>query len=268
MAGLEAAFNAAQQVQRDRESAQANIFGDLLGEGGGNGGVSEPPLPAVERWSERERLAREKEVLGFFISGHPLDAFRDELSLFDGCNSANLRAFRDQKIELACVVTEAARQISKKDGSEWGRITVEDFYGTATVLAFGESWQRCKDVLQPDAPVLIRGQVSGRERDEESPPVFLDGAAPLTQVRTSGEIGVQIELSSHGPDALALQRAKQAIAAHPGPAPLVVVWTNGGGAAADAPRLKSRSLRVLPDDALLRELREALGEERVRLVRA
>jgi hypothetical protein len=63
------------------------------------------------------------------------------------------------------------------DGSEWGKITVEDFHGTATVLAFGEAWQKKhREVLKQDAPVLIRGAVSGRERDEEDPPLFLDGA--------------------------------------------------------------------------------------------
>jgi DNA polymerase III subunit alpha len=67
-------------------------------------------------------------------------------------NTANLKDFRDQKVELACVVTEAARQISKRDGSEWGRLTVEDFYGTATVLAFGETWARWKDTSSRTPP--------------------------------------------------------------------------------------------------------------------
>ena len=267
LAGLDAAFNSAQAVQKERDSAQDSLFGDLLG--GGDGGValvSAPPLPKVEKWTETERLAREKEILGFFISGHPLNRYREDMALFEGrTNTVTLKSQRDQKIELACVVTEAARQVSKKDGSEWGRITVEDFHGTATVLAFGESWAKYKDVLKQDAPVVIRGAVSSRERDEEDPPVFLDGATPLSAVRESGEVGVVIELGSAGPATDAIEEAKRLLAEHAGPGPLIVSWKNGGDG--EAARLRSRSLKVAPRDELLSALRAALGDDRVRLHR-
>lgn len=270
MAGLEAAFAAAQTAQRERESSQENMFDTLLGGAEGSTTlIKAPALPEVDPWTEGERLAREKEILGFFISGHPLDKFREDVALFEGrANTATLRERRDEKVELACVVTEAARQISKRDGSEWGRITVEDFHGTATLLAFGDAWANFKDALQQDAPVLIRGMVSGRERDEEEPPIFLDSALPLRDLRVSGEVGVCVELGSDGTDPALLQRARQCLADHPGAAPLLVVWRNGGGEEPNnAPRLRSRSLRVAPGETLLAELRSVLGEERVKLTR-
>src|SRR5690606_23714298 len=155
--------------------------------------------PNVQPWPESERLQREKEILGFFISGHPLDRYREELGLFDRVHTANLKEFRDQKVELPCVVTEVSRQISKRDGAEWGRITVEDYHGPATVLAFGESWERNKESLQKDTPVLLRGSVSGRERDEEDPPIFLDGVTSLASIRESGTVSLCIDLG-HGSD--------------------------------------------------------------------
>jgi DNA polymerase III subunit alpha len=284
LAGLEQAFAVAQDAQRERDSSQENLFDSLLGgDGSAPALIQAPTLPDVEKWPEGDRLAREKEILGFFISGHPLDKHRDEVALFDRVNTANLKEFRDQKIELACVVTEIARQISKRDGSEWGRITVEDFYGTATVLAFGENWAKWKEMLQQDAPVLIRGAVSGRERDEEDPPIFLDGVAPLAQLRENGEVGVCVELDARHVDAELLRRAKQVLLQHPGPAPFEMLWTHapapagngdGNGASANgsrsngAPaRFRSRSLRVAPREELLAALREVLGEERVKLTK-
>lgn len=269
---VEESFLAAQAVQRERESAQDSLFGDSRE----SGIITAPELPRVERWTEGERLKREKEILGFFISGHPLDKFRDDLALFAAVNTGNLKEHRDQKVELACVITAAARQISKRDGSEWGRITVEDFHGTATVLAFGESWLRYKDALVQDRPLLIRGGVSGRERDEEDPPIFLDSAVPLAELRASGEVGIQVALSSAGPAAEQLAAAKRHLEAFPGEGPLVVLWHNGSdpesaaprNGSGDVPRLRSRSLRVAPRDELLRALRDVLGEERVKLVRA
>jgi DNA polymerase-3 subunit alpha len=264
LAGLDAAFNAAQAVQKERDSAQDSLFGEF-GDGDGGGLVQAPALPRVEKWSESERLTREKEILGFFISGHPLNRFREDVALFEGrTTTVKLKEQKDQKVELACVVTEAARQVSKKDGSEWGRITVEDFHGTATVLAFGDAWARYKDVLRQDAAVVVRGAVSGRERDEEDPPMFLDSALPLEKVREGGEVGLAIELGSSGPDPAAVQEAKALLAAHPGEGPVMVLWKNGGS---EAQRLRSRTLKVAPGDELLLALRERLGDDRVRLHR-
>lgn len=270
LAGLDMAFSTAQVMHRERDSAQDNFFDALLGDGGGGTAtlVQAPALPKVEKWTDTERLAREKEILGFFISGHPLNRFRDMVALYERVNTSTLKGHRDGKVELACVVTEAARQISKRDASEWGRITVEDFHGTATVLAFGDSWQKFKDVLQQDAPVLVRGAVSNRERDEEDPPMFLDSAVRLEDLRETGDVGVCVELSSQGASADLLRQAKEVLARHQGPGPFFVLWKNGGGVSDDdAPRLKSRTLRVSPREELLEELREMLGEERVRLVR-
>jgi DNA polymerase-3 subunit alpha len=267
LAGLDAAFANAQMIQKERESAQDSFFDMLLG-GGDTGAatlVQAPPLPKVEKWTETERLAREKEILGFFISGHPLNRYREDVALYEArTNTSLLKNQKDARVELACVVTESARQISKKDGSEWGRITVEDFHGTATVLAFGDSWAKYKDVLKQDAPVLIRGAVSNRERDEEEPPLFLDSAVALSEIRNGGDVGVMIEIGSDGPAPDALAAAKEILAQHEGPGQVVVVWRNGG---TEATRLKSRSVKVAPRDELLMALRDALGAERVSLHR-
>jgi DNA polymerase-3 subunit alpha len=132
------------------------------------------------------------------------------------------------------------------------------------VLAFGETWAKFRDVLKQDAPVLVRGAVSGRERDEEDPPLFLDSAVALEEVRAAADVGVAIELGSAGPEPAALERAKALLAEHAGEGPLLVTWTNGG---AEQTRLRSKSLKVAPRDELLAALREVLGDERVRLHR-
>jgi DNA polymerase-3 subunit alpha len=269
LAALDSTFPAAQDVQRERDSSQGGLF-DTVGAPGASPIIQEPPLPDVPSWSEGDRLKREKEILGFFISGHPLDKFREEIALFDRVNTQNLKAYRDQKVELACVVTEANRQVSKRDGSEWGRVTVEDFYGTATVLAFGEVWAQFRDLMQKDTPVLLHGGVSGRERDEEDPPIFLDRVVPLATLREGGDVGICIEISATGVDPDRLGRAKAALTQHPGSAPLFVVWrpervekqANG-----DAPRLRSRTLHVTPREELLHQLRESFGDDAVKLVR-
>ncbi|MEX2531764.1 MAG: DNA polymerase III subunit alpha [Gemmatimonadota bacterium] len=262
LAGLDTAYSEVQARKAEKEAGQASLFG------GGDAGLERqnPSLPNVPEWSEPDRLAREKEALGFFISGHPLDRFREVVRAFGPVNSQNLKGQLGEAVELPCVVTKVQKQISRKDNSEWGKLTVEDFWGTATVLAFKETWEQNRDILTQDAVVLVRGKVSGRERDEEDPPVFLDGAEPLEALPASGRLAVRIELlPEKDVPGEAFRKAKELAAARPGPAPLEVTLGVGNGAA--APRLRSRSLRLEPDRETLEELQKLFGKANVRLVK-
>jgi DNA polymerase-3 subunit alpha len=113
--------------------------------------------------------------------------------------------------------------------------------------------------------VLIRGSVSGRDRDEDAPPIFLDSVVSLAHLRANGSLAVELSLPSDAaPDVVT--RAAQAFRDHPGQAPLYVNVTNGGNGG--PVRLRSRTVHVAPTQALLHELRELLGSDRVRLVRS
>jgi DNA polymerase-3 subunit alpha len=263
-AGLETVVREAQLRQEERSSGQASLF-DLGGADAGLPERPEPQLPDVAPWPESERLAREKEVLGFFISGHPLDRYRDEVRAFGQVTTTALQEYRDQKVELACVVTAVSRQISKRNGAAWGRLTVEDYHGTATVLAFGDVWEEHRERLVQDAPVLLRGSVSGRDRDEDDPPIFLDDVIALEELRGSGLFAVELMLGPEA-DPEVLERATSALQESPGDSPLLVRWRNGGGRKG-AVRMRSRTLRVRPDEALMGTLRDLFGRDGIRLVR-
>ena len=261
MGGLDAAYGEAMARLQETEIGQQSLFGEAMG-------VERPTpeLPTVPEWRDRDRLAREKEALGFFISGHPLDRYRELVRVFDQLDAGALKERMGASVETACVVTAVARQVSRRDGSEWGKVTVEGFHGTATVLAFKDVWQSYRDTLQTDAVVLLRGKVSDRERDEEDPPVFLDAAEPLKQVSDSGRIAVRIRMKADsGLDAGAFRRARAAIEASSGSAPIEVVVSEPNGA--PAPRLRSRSLKVKPDRETIRALEGVFGKGRVELAR-
>jgi DNA polymerase-3 subunit alpha len=259
LAGLDTAYSEVQARLTEIEAGQASLFGDAS--------ViprNAPPLPNVPEWSEPERLAREKEALGFFISGHPLDRYREYVRAYEPVKSDTLVERPGSLVALPCVVTSVARQISRRDSSEWGKVTVEDFHGTASVLAFGDAWQKYKEVLTQDAVVEIVGRVSGRERDEEDPPIFLDSARPLEDVTPELAVQIELELGSEvGGEAFAA--AKKLLAEHPGPSP---VWIQIGADNGNrAPRLRSRTLRVEPSLDTLGALQKLFGRGNVKLVR-
>lgn len=261
LAGLDSAYAEVQAREAEAAAGQASLFdgGDSPAE------RPQPELPTVPEWSEPDRLAREKEALGFFISGHPLDRFRDAVRAYGPAHSGILREHRGAEVQFGCVVTKVARQLRRRDNAEWGKITVEDFFGTATVLAFGDTWQANKERIVPDAVLLLRGKVSDREGDEETPPIFLDGVERLEDIRTEGRLSIVVDVEpGRVPPNERFAAARALVQQSPGRAPLELHWSDSGG---DGFRLRSRTLRVNPTDETLSELRTLFGAGRIRMVR-
>jgi DNA polymerase III subunit alpha len=260
VAALDHAFSEAQVRQAERDAGQHGLFGELTP-------VPRPPspVPEIAPWSEHERLTREKAVLGFFISGHPLAKYRTEVELFGTRTTATLGTWGAQKVRVAAVVTLVKRQISKKSGAEYARITLEDFHGTAEAIVFPEAWAKLNDVIHPDSALLLTGSHSARDRDEQQAPFIVEQARPLDGLRVSGAVAVTLSWSPDRPPDPATARAVAALcAAHPGAAPVVVEWEGRDGNGTTA-RLRSRSLRVDAADDLLAALRELLGADHVHL---
>ncbi len=257
---VERILREAQFLQRERDSGQVNLFGVEDLEVG-----AEPKLSDIPEWSRAEKLKREKELVGFFVSGHPLDDHRDLVALYAArATTQSMDRYRDKKVEIACVITEVERRISRKDGSEWGRLVFEDYTGTATALAFKDAWAKIREQLEVGVPVLVRGNVSGRTRDENEPPLFLDEIVSLDDVYRSGRVAVCLQLGAATQlSGERLEKTVQIVKANPGPAPLQV-WVRNGGE--KQPRLKSRGLSVMPSPATLAELRNLLGSDHVKLV--
>ncbi|MFV1986067.1 MAG: DNA polymerase III subunit alpha [Gemmatimonadota bacterium] len=278
-AGLDVTLNEAQHRRHEAETGQTSLFGGADDEEADH---LTPQLPVVPAWSERDRLKEEKSRLGFYISGHPLDRYRELVELYAAeANTSTFQQLRGRQIQIPCVITEKSVRASRRDGREWARLTIEDFCGTATALVFGDTWLDNRELLSDDRPVMLTGTVSDNSRDDEDPPIFIDSVQPLADVRAGGGVGILIELTEGDDvDAGAFEKVKELLEACPGRGPLFLEWrrsgnagsTNGGGngvgngSADPASRFASRSLRVAPNAALLTDLRMLLGD-RVKLVR-
>ena len=264
VAALDSTLAAAQLRQAEREVGQATLFFD---DDTGVAAEREPaPLPDVPVWTEAERLTREKEVLGFFISGHPLDRFRDEVALFSTRSTATLTTWSQHQVTTAVVVTAVTRRISRKSGAEYARLTVEDFLGTAEAIVFPDKWSKLSGVIAPDAALLLTGSYSSRDREEDRAPFVVEDAQPLADLKAGGAIAVELAWPpGQGPSRETARALAALCAAHPGPAPVLVQWSDGNGVTA---RLRARRLQVELTETLLDGLRGVLGPEQVRLVRA
>jgi DNA polymerase-3 subunit alpha len=213
-------------------------------------------------------LSKEKEILGFYISGHPLEPYQLEVELFATHTVSQLGPWSSDPIALGVVITAIKRQISKRSGSEFARLTVEDFSGSAEVLIFPEKWAAISDQIKTDIPVLLKGGYSRRDRDAESPTFIIESVQKFADLAFSGQVGVQITLGANTVTREVLRDVRAVIETHSttnteAPA-LEVRWSDGNGGT----RLRSRSLRLPASHAALSELRALLGADRVHLVRA
>ncbi len=257
----------AQLKQEEREAGQGVLF-ELAGAGGSGRepGGTDRPLAEVPPWTEAERLAGEKEVLGFFISGHPLERFRSEAALFGTRTTATLHEWSEHPVSIAAVITAVRRQISRKTGKEYARLVLEDFHGTAEAIVFPEAWAKLNQGVAPDAALLLVGGYSQRDRGEDRAPFVVESARPLDELRSSGQVGLSLRWRSpSAPRPDALGEAAALCRAHPGPVPIYIEWSDGNG---EAVRLRSRRVRVAAEEELLRALRDLLGSDAVHYVKA
>ena len=267
LAALDHAMNEASLRQEEAAKGQGSLFGDLMG-GADATEVAAPAsqtLPNVAVWSESERLQREKELLGFYISGHPLEPFRTECELFASHTVTKLGEWTPEPVTLGVVVTSIKRQFSKSTGNEFARLTVEDFSGSAEVLVFPERWSVISDRVRADIPVLLKGGYSRRDQGAEDATFIVDSVTRFAEVRASGDLAVALDLNSEV-DLLpsVMDDVRVVIDTHPGSAPLEIRWTENGGKAV---RFRSKTLTIAASPVILSDLRAILGADRVRLVR-
>jgi DNA polymerase-3 subunit alpha len=265
---LDNAMQESSLKQQEAAMGQGSLFGGPV-----NDATAAPHaprvLPNVGIMAESERLTREKEILGFYISGHPLEPYRIECELFATNTVSQLGKWQPEPLALGVVVTSIKRQLSKRSGAEFARLTVEDFSGSSEVLVFPESWGLLGDRVRADVPVLMKGGYSKRDQDAENPTFIVESVTPFTEMRLNGAVSISIELLLG--DALTVETVSDVRAiidahatSHSGAPPLELRWSDGNGTRA---RLKSRSLRLAATQAALTDLRALLGIERVRLVR-
>ncbi len=158
----------AAQYQRNKNSSQTDLFGEAQSDE-----VAEIDIPDTTPWSAIEQLNNEKEVVGMFISGHPLQTYQLELDTFSNTNLGVLshqedwERFKNRKLEFGAVVT-SARELMTKTGKPYGRFMLEDFNESFELVLFGEDHMRFKDLLRPQTFVFISVEMRykwGREQN-------------------------------------------------------------------------------------------------------
>jgi DNA polymerase-3 subunit alpha len=234
-AGIDSAFAAGASAQADRASGQASLFGALPA-----AQVEQKPrYPrpgdvvgelTVEEWPERVRLAFEKEALGFYLTGHPLQGYEKEVRRYASTTCAAVATKRHgDKVSVVGVVAAVRERMNKEKGTRFGFLTLEDLTGTVEVVCWAarpangqrpaqKGWSDWEIFCKSDEPVLVHGEVRINNREEENPRAEITALdiEPLALVRKqkTSEIALRIDA-----DRLTKERTtdlKALLGRHPG----------------------------------------------------
>ncbi len=152
MAVVEGAMESGQRAWRDRESGQVGLFGELPGADEHHA----TPLPNLPEWTDKDKLAGEKELLGFWVTGHPLNRFADKVSELATHDSASLDGLtKGAELSLCGVLTGITRK-RNKEGKPWAIMTLEDRSGSIEALVFASSYERLAAQIVEDEAVLVK----------------------------------------------------------------------------------------------------------------
>jgi DNA polymerase-3 subunit alpha len=159
LASVEQNIAAGQQSQSQRERGQSNLFD---GASVKDHPFLVPVLPNVAPWTESEKLSNEKLVLGFYVSGHPLLKYENEINAFATVHLGDVEGVKNGSVRAAGVITAIKRK-NDKNNRPMAFITIEDFTGKAECVVFSSVFKKCEALIKPEAMVLVEGngEVSG-----------------------------------------------------------------------------------------------------------
>ena len=274
LAAVDVAVDEAQKVARERDSGQTSLFGLLAPPPSVNGAAVKPSshlsYADVDDFTPKQRLAFEKESLGFYITGHPLDRYQADLKRFRATRTVDVQEREDwEEVQVAGIVS-AYKEWPLKSGD--GRMCVfslEDTVGSVKVACFAKAFAQYEAVLKSDEPILVSGKIKpGRvdENDESAKAVkelSLAEAVPLHQLRTDKTKQILVELSADTLTDERMDALKAALEKHPGPVTTVLRLKVPKRSVTDCV-LPSR-FNVTPSDELLVRIEKLFGAEAARL---
>jgi DNA polymerase-3 subunit alpha len=177
--------------QRDRDKGQNQLFG--------GGGDDEPaiavPLPEAAAWPDAQQLAFEKEALGLYMSGHPLEHFADELKAFGSRRLADLTC-SEADVWVGGIVS-GIRSLKTKRGERMAVFTLDDVVGGIEVVVFPETFAKYGALVEADAMVLVRGKF---EKDDETARLVASELLPMAALteRRTREVTIHLAVPPHG----------------------------------------------------------------------
>ncbi|MBD3178395.1 MAG: DNA polymerase III subunit alpha, partial [Candidatus Latescibacteria bacterium] len=253
IASLDDVVSQAQKRQNERERGQTIfIFDD------NRSSASTCNLKDVPPWDEDKKLREEKESLGFYFSGHPLDRYKNVLGSIVNTGSADLSGRKKGRKVVIAGLINGVRVIQDRRGNSMAFVSMEDFYGSFEAIVFASCYSKTREELVEENAVVIRGKVSSKDRGETK--IIADNIYSVDRALAALARRVVLTLRSNSFDEKSLASLKDVMARFPGRRELVFNWRENGNRLFS---IRSCSCSVEPSLEFVEKVKRIDGVENV-----
>ena len=252
-AQIERTLARAASVIADRERGQASLFGTLED----RSAPAPESVTSLPEWPEHELLAHEKELLGFYVTGHPLTPYASILEKYALANTATLAQLPPRSLtRIGGLVAAVQNGVSKKSGKPYSLVTLEDLEGSVQVLCLNENYDKYRELLAPGKAILVVGEVN---LGDDKPKIFPQEIMPLKEapLRFTKQVHLRLHTAHVKPEHL--ESVHELIAAHPGKCPLFLCFVRPTGEVVFVET--HERFQVTPSSELQQAADDQFGEE-------
>lgn len=260
MAMLDQVLEMGSNLQKDRSRGQLSFFGSGKREETSTFIENTCEIPEVPEWPESQLLAYERELIGFYITSHPLSKYKKVLKNYASATTDSLNDLRDQSEVSMGGVIDDVKEIVTKKGDKMAFLTLQDLNGSCEVIIFPETYRKAQSLIQKDAPIFIKGKVNFRD---EVPKVLADEIIPLQEVKKRYTRMISIDLRTTGLDTEILKQIRLILQSHRGNIPVYLRFFSPQGKA--VVMHSGEDLKVESSEELFEELEQVVGENAVKI---
>jgi len=208
-AALEDVMDYGQTIQHEKADAQMSLFAVCED----SAGINRPPLPQIEEWDENQLLSMEKESLGFYITGHPLNRYEPIIQKFTNANALSIQEFSDTSGVRMAGIVKSSKVIKTKKGDLMAFVALEDMHGATEVVVFTAAYAAASHLLTDDNPILVEGRV---QKDEKSVKILADKIVPIDSAEETWTASIHLNLEVTRTDRSLLESLQTLLQKHNG----------------------------------------------------
>ncbi|MFZ5516552.1 MAG: DNA polymerase III subunit alpha [Candidatus Zhuqueibacterota bacterium] len=255
VASLDLASGYCQSFAAHRANGQTSIFDA----GDSNVALELPQLPKVEPWGKSEQLSREKELLGFYFSGHPLSKFDLEMQMFSKQTLAEIQSLPDKaQVKVGAIITQIKKHFDRKNRT-MAFVTIEDLSGTSEMIIFADAYSKYQELLVEDTLVFVYGKTSSKG-DNDDTKILCDELIPLDKVWDRCAKNIHLSLKSETTTSMFIQQIKGILSNSNGRCGIYFnIKTPENGEYV----VKSKKLMARPSPALVHKISDLIGQENI-----
>ena len=211
-------------------------------------------MPDIDEWDDRKKLAFEKETVGFYITGHPLDDAVREITSVTDSTIHNLKDWGNEQPVRVGGLIRSCKKLKSKHGDPMAFLTLEDIVDTVEVIVFPDTYTRCEDILSSTDPLIIQGVV---QQDERGPKIIADSIDTLQPAREKYTESVRIQLEATKLSRKQLEKVKKVLYQYHGSCPVLLTLHFQGKGEVDIEVI--RDLTIRPCRQMTDEVEEILN---------